>query len=405
MELARPALTRFSAQLADHEQEQLFRAYNLRGQRRTALTTLVVLLLANALTFGYTAISSVAPVSALRIGGQVAGTLAGAAVVVGLARGKRHTSMLWLVSGALVTMTGLIVTMMAEGTGMGFRGAILIIGGIAVIYLIVPLHLSAVTGFALLYSAATIPFWLAAIRPDSDVDVAYTAMAIVLAHVLSFSEARRAQTERRVLYAQRETLLALSSIDPLTGLMNRRAVDTELAAALDARRRTGAPISVVMVDIDHFKNLNDTQGHIAGDHALRLVADVIRGAMPMVPGQVAARYGGEEFVCLLPGLDGAAAAVTAGRILAAVRRIGIPLTASDSGHTILTVSAGVASADDLTGLAAGDAAAAEALVGAADRQLYRAKADGRNCVRAASVPLSTPRMTAEPPSASAPAQA
>ena len=204
----------------------------------------------------------------------------------------------------------------------------------------------------------------------------------MVAHVLSFIEARRAQRERRVLFAQRETLLAMSAVDPLTGLMNRRSVDLELHRAWAYWKRTSTPLSVLMIDIDHFKALNDSQGHVAGDHALRLVADLVRGAMPMVPGQVAGRYGGEEFICLLPGLPISEATVVAGKILSSVRHIAIPLTATPGGRAILTVSIGVASATP-------GMAQPEDLIAAADGQLYRAKNDGRNCVRAA--PTGFPR--------------
>ncbi|MEO7126821.1 MAG: GGDEF domain-containing protein [Nakamurella sp.] len=178
-----------------------------------------------------------------------------------------------------------------------------------------------------------------------------------------------------MLFAQREMLLALSSVDPLTGLMNRRTVDAELARTFEYWQRSGTPLAVLMVDIDHFKTLNDSQGHIAGDHALRLVADVVRETMPLASGQVAARYGGEEFICMLPGLGAAEAAAVARQILKGGRRIGIPLTATEGDQTILTVSAGVASAHPPMDRP-------EALVNAADQQLYRAKAAGRNCLRA-----------------------
>lgn len=380
MELARPSLTRWTAELVDRDQEQRFREYNLLAQRRTSLVSLLLILIANAAAFGYSLINTMsagagAAPSPAWIVMQVTGTSVGVVLAFGLARERRHSWMLWWVIAAVVLMTLLVAGVLVTGTNMGFRGAILVIGGVAVVYVVVPLHLSAVTGLAVVYSAVTVPLWLLTASGESEIDVAYTVMAIVLAHVLTFAEARRAQRERRVLYAQREMLVALSAVDPLTGLMNRRSADAELERAFDYWRLSGAPLALLMVDIDHFKDLNDTQGHIAGDHALRLVADVIRSAMPICPGQVAARFGGEEFICLLPGLGAAEAAVVAAQILARVRRIAIPLTATEDNRTILTVSAGVAAAHS------GMRSPME-LVDAADRQLYRAKADGRNCLRA-----------------------
>jgi diguanylate cyclase (GGDEF)-like protein len=384
VELARPPLTRWTAQLADRDQERRFVEYNLVAQRRTALVTLIAILVVNAAAFFSGLITHDEPPSAVRIVAQLTGTAVGIAFVIAVARERRHSWLFYLVSGAVLAMTALVAILLATGPNMGFRGAILLVGGVAVIYLAMPLQLAVVTTFAVLYSAVTVPIWLVVAAGDAQVDIAYTAMTLALAHVLSVTEAWRAQRERRVLFAQRETLLALSSVDPLTGLLNRRAADAELSRAFAHWRRGGVPLSLLMVDIDHFKKLNDTQGHVAGDHALRLVADVIRSVMPPRPGQVAARYGGEEFICLLPGVDAAQATIVAGRILAGVRRIGIPLTAEAVagaaglagalGRTILTVSAGVAAATPAT-------TGAEAHVQAADRQLYRAKGDGRNCVR------------------------
>ncbi|OJV23202.1 MAG: hypothetical protein BGO26_09770 [Actinobacteria bacterium 69-20] len=382
MELMRPSLTRWTAELVDQVQEQRFRSYNLRTQRRTAFATLVVILTANLLTFGYYFLGAHVAMTPWHITAQLGATAVGIGLLWGLARERRHTWLLYFVAGAVVLLTALIAVVIATGVGMGFHGAILVIGGVAVIYLTVPLNLVGVTGCALLYSAVTIPLWLPTVAPGGDVDVAYTLMATVVAHVLSFIEARRAQRERRVLFAQRETLLAMSAVDPLTGLMNRRSVDLELHRAWAYWKRTSTPLSVLMIDIDHFKALNDSQGHVAGDHALRLVADLVRGAMPMVPGQVAGRYGGEEFICLLPGLPISEATVVAGKILSSVRHIAIPLTATPGGRAILTVSIGVASATP-------GMAQPEDLIAAADGQLYRAKNDGRNCVRAA--PTGFPR--------------
>jgi diguanylate cyclase (GGDEF)-like protein len=379
VELARPPLTRWTAQLLDLEQERRFREYNLAAQRRTALFSLAAILTVNAAAFALSLFA--APPSVVRVIAHAAGTGIGILLAIAIARERRHTWLHWWMSAAVAVIGALVIAIIATGPNMGFRGAILVVGGVAVIYLAVPLQLTDVTIFALAYSAVAFPVWLIVTPAGADVDVLYTGMTLILAHVLCFGEARRARRERRVLFAQRETLLALSSVDPLTGLMNRRAADTELARAFAYWRRTGGPLALLMVDIDHFKKLNDTQGHVAGDHALRLVADVIRSVMPMVPGQVAARYGGEEFICLLPGLDAAQATIVAGKILTGVRRIGIPLTAGSTERAILTVSAGVAAAvPPLTG--------PEALVEAADRQLYRAKREGRNCVRTETMRLS-----------------
>lgn len=384
MELIRPGITRWTARLADRDQERRFNEYNLLSQRRTILAIFTVLLIANGLTFAVSALLLLRDGAAVPLGRaalHAVTLLAGGAIALGLARERRHVWLRTLTGAGVILLSSVMCLLIGTGAGMGLRGAIAVIAGVAVIYLSVPLSLPAVTGFAALFTAAALPLWWASVGADAGMDRVYVAMCVAMAHVVGYVQARRTHQERRVLFAQRETLLALSSVDPLTGLMNRRAVDAEMARAWRYWQRSGTPLAVVMVDIDHFKRLNDTQGHIAGDHALRLVADVIRGAMPLIPGQVAARYGGEEFICLLPGLDSAEATLVAGKILAGVRRIGIPLVAPADGSagaaTILTVSAGVASADARI-------ARPEELVHAADRQLYRAKDEGRNCVRAES---------------------
>lgn len=371
VELTPPEMTRWSAQLTDRDQEFRFRIYNMRAGRRTAVTALLLILGADAAMVAYRLLVADQPMGLTRLITQIAATIVGAGLAIWLMRERRHTWMVAAVLTAAALLTALTAVLIATAVDGPFKGAVLLIGGVAVIYLVVPLTLRAVAALALGFSAVTLPIWLV----TADEHRSYTVLAVCLAHLLSAVEARRTRQERRVLFAQREMLLALSSIDPLTGLVNRRAVDVELGRAWEYWSATGTPVSVLMIDIDHFKNLNDTQGHIAGDHALRLVADVVREVMPLMPGQVAARYGGEEFCCLLTGLDAAAAAVVAGRILAEVRRIGIPLTATSGSRTILTVSVGVAQARP-------GMAAPEHLVAAADRQLYRAKGEGRNCVRA-----------------------
>ncbi|MGY2066645.1 histidine kinase N-terminal 7TM domain-containing diguanylate cyclase [Blastococcus sp. SYSU DS0619] len=159
--------------------------------------------------------------------------------------------------------------------------------------------------------------------------------------------------------------------DPLTGLHNRRQLDRALAA--DGRRRGGdAGTAVVVVDIDHFKSVNDRFGHAAGDVVLTAVADVLRLATR--DGDTVARMGGEEFVLVLPGMTGAQAVARAER----VRQECGALRHELGGEIVqVTVSAGVAA-----GPVGGEAA--DALLAAADQALYRAKATGRNRVVAAS---------------------
>jgi diguanylate cyclase (GGDEF)-like protein len=153
--------------------------------------------------------------------------------------------------------------------------------------------------------------------------------------------------------------------DGLTGLSNRRAFDLELARRLEEARRTERPLSLCLMDIDHFKSFNDTFGHQAGDETLAAVAAAIAGACRA--SDVPARYGGEEMALLLPGSGLEDAMDVAERIRAAVEAI--PLDTRQ-----VTVSIGVSTTDG--------SCSAELLIEASDRALYASKEGGRNRVTA-----------------------
>ncbi|HEX8445162.1 MAG TPA: diguanylate cyclase [Sphingomonas sp.] len=157
----------------------------------------------------------------------------------------------------------------------------------------------------------------------------------------------------------------LAMTDELTGLMNRRAFMTLLAEEQQRAMRYGQSLSVAIIDIDHFKSINDRFGHAAGDATLVRVVDLCRGALRN--SDVMARLGGEEFGVLMPGTAGQGAHY-------AVERLRLAVDQSPFAHGTMrfpvTISAGVASySDGQDGIA---------LLSAADMMLYRAKADGRN---------------------------
>jgi len=159
-----------------------------------------------------------------------------------------------------------------------------------------------------------------------------------------------------------------ASIDPLTRLTNRRALERILAREMEHANRTLAPFSVLVVDIDNFKAYNDRFGHMAGDVALQLVARIFGGTLRAI--DCAARFGGEEFVALLPGTDLPGAQTLGERLRAALREAAIPHP--DGVDGLLTVSVGAASARP------GESGAA--VIGRADLALYDAKNDGRDRV-------------------------
>ena len=166
----------------------------------------------------------------------------------------------------------------------------------------------------------------------------------------------------------------LSTHDALTDIANRRRFDEVLETEWRRMLRDGGWLSVLIVDVDHFKQFNDAFGHQAGDECLRRIGDVLRDAASR-PGDLAARYGGEEFVVILAQTEPEGAHVVAEEVRAAVERLGIRAPMSPTGT--VTVSAGVAS------IVPTEESTPALLVGAADFALYRAKQDGRNRVACA----------------------
>lgn len=170
---------------------------------------------------------------------------------------------------------------------------------------------------------------------------------------------------------QSDLLRALAFIDGLTGLANRRQFDQRLALEWARAQRHGGALSLLLVDVDHFKAYNDLYGHQAGDDALRRVAACLSEQMRRGTDLVA-RYGGEEFACLLPDTDSESAQALARRVVEAVPLMAIRHS-GNSAAAVLTVSVGVGTRDG----AAQPGWSSAALLGLADAQLYEAKRRGR----------------------------
>jgi diguanylate cyclase (GGDEF)-like protein len=166
--------------------------------------------------------------------------------------------------------------------------------------------------------------------------------------------------------AMEEQLLRMSASDPLTGTPNRRAFDQAVRGETRRCKRSGEPLSLLMVDIDHFKQFNDAFGHLVGDQALIAAARALAGTLHR-EGDVLARYGGEEFAVVLPGADRRGADIVAARLLEAVRAV----TMRQAPDWQLTVSVATWFGD-------GEALRPGALLGRADEALHEAKASGRD---------------------------
>ena len=192
--------------------------------------------------------------------------------------------------------------------------------------------------------------------------------------------AARVRTHLRLKLAS-DRLQRLAETDGLTGLANRRILDQVVEREWHRARRSGSPLSLLMIDVDFFKRYNDTYGHLQGDQCLIAVAGALRRCVGR-ESDLVARYGGEEFVVLLPETGGAGARRLAEGILAAVRDLALPHQASELGS--VSVSVGVASFDQASrgwescGARAEEIAAGpERLLALADQALYRAKQAGR----------------------------
>ena len=179
------------------------------------------------------------------------------------------------------------------------------------------------------------------------------------------------------LHRRNDELNELSRTDLLTGLSNRRHLDEQLSKHLSTARRHGHELGVLLLDLDHFKQVNDTYGHLTGDSVLTEFARRLQASLRV--GDIAGRWGGEEFLVILPhtGLAGAHEVGDKVRAMTASR----PFTGAAGDSIRVTVSGGCAEAP---------ADHAEDLVHRADTGLYEAKEQGRNCIIAVAEPSRTP---------------
>ncbi|MEY2689917.1 MAG: hypothetical protein RL375_4117, partial [Pseudomonadota bacterium] len=187
---------------------------------------------------------------------------------------------------------------------------------------------------------------------------------------LKQAEAAERETERKLQQQATERLLLmeLAVRDGLTSLYNRRYLDETLPRELARARREARPLTVVMVDIDHFKTINDTHGHSAGDDVIRALARTL--GSDTREGDLVCRYGGEEFVVVMPGMDLQTAMVKAEKWRRDAAALRVPHGAAE---ICLTISVGVAAYPDQDGTAA-------TLLHSADLAMYQSKSAGRNRV-------------------------
>jgi two-component system cell cycle response regulator len=196
----------------------------------------------------------------------------------------------------------------------------------------------------------------------------------------------RIQVGRRMLELQAHLLAARDALahqamrDPLTGIFNRRAILERAAEELSRAARQGGSLTVGLCDVDHFKSVNDSYGHQAGDDVLRGFTALVQAQL--CDGDCVGRYGGEEFLVIHPGAAGQCDASIYERVCAMVAGAGMP---TRKGAIAITVSIGVA--------AVSGESTVDTLLAAADEALYQAKADGRNQVAYARFGAATAQFT------------
>ena len=280
----------------------------------------------------------------------------------------------WVV-GALLTSVLPVLALLDYWSGPDF--------GFSLFYL-VPVATAAwrVTGpLPVLLAISSAVCWLAAEMPFQALDAvllwnAFTRLTMYLALALLIQRVRRNRDDLASLNRQLESLLReereLARTDSLTGLANRRMFDDALHRAAARSQRDGSPVAVGLLDLDHFKRLNDTRGHAAGDEALRAAAAALKSAIRA--GDVAARLGGDEFAILLHDCDEGAANAAARRVHDAVTG-----TLTAFGLRELGVTAGLACFARLP-------MQTDAILAEADQALYAAKAAGKGRLVIRAVP-------------------
>ena len=372
-EIAPVAVTRWTALLADPQCERDFRQHRLADDSRRALLLMALVSVAGAFNFlielnGYFArVHGYAPLipAFMSIWLPVA-----VALVVRRMRTPNALEFLMIGSGmigacarlALLTLRGPEVALWTTLT----------VAMILIVYLYLPVRFVVSVVMAAGFSILASVWWVVVAQGKVPPEVFMRGfMWVTLANALGFIAANSLQRSQRIQFAQSLLLQRLLSTDSLTNIANRRRFDDVLEREWRRCERAGVPLSLLMIDVDHFKPYNDHCGHVEGDVALRQVARIL-GAAVRRPGDLVARYGGEEFVCLLPGVGTGGASTVANKLIEAVRRANIKHPRSPIGPR-LTISVGSATAEDLSGNPL-------ALVAYADKLLYAAKAGGRDQV-------------------------
>jgi diguanylate cyclase (GGDEF)-like protein len=367
------AVTRWSARLADPQCERDYRVHRFPEDRRRALLLMGLVACASTLNFvievyaylrGASGLAALVPAFTV-----IFFPIVGLAIVMRLCTPRILETFMVGAIAIGMTLRMLMVSLHPDVVEMG---PAMMVGIVFVIYLYLPIRFVSSVVLAAGFTVFAPLWWRLALGAALPPDQFFrTLVWLLLANALGFVAANSLQRSLRMQFAQSLLLQQLLSTDSLTGIANRRRFDSALEREWRRCRRTGVPLSLLMIDVDHFKPYNDQLGHQQGDEALRQVARLLVDGVGR-PGDLVARYGGEEFVCMLPENGMAPALAVANKLIEIIRYANIYHPRSPAGAR-LTISIGVATAKDLSGEPL-------ALMALADKLLYAAKAAGRNQV-------------------------
>lgn len=365
-------VTRWTARFVDAQNELDYRASRFADDRFRGIVLLSLASVAGLLNFlvqlhaysqGVSTVNALAPPFA-----SIWLPLIGAAIV-------RRLRSPYVLEAAIVlflavgTVTRL--TLVSLHPGMTQMWPTLIVGVVFVIYLYLPVRFVVAAVLAAAFTTITFTWWIISQGALIPADQFYRGLVwLLFANALGFIASNSLHRSQRTQFAQSLVLKQLLSTDSMTGIGNRRRFDVALDREWRRCGRSGKPLSLLMIDVDHFKAYNDHHGHQQGDECLRLVAQVLVECVGR-PGDLVARYGGEEFVCLLPEIEEDGARAVADRFIEAIAEAAIPHPGSAQGGR-LTISIGVATVASIEVQRPAEA------IALADKLLYEAKRAGRD---------------------------
>ena len=357
------------------EEEVLFRKYYLEAETRAAAISMLILM-APLLAFIYNDFQFLGPGTMFNCvaGARVLLFLATLGVVLFLIRNKNYRVHDWVITVWSVIGLTILVLISFSRPGYYIGHAVMDVVIIMIVYLALPNRLVSKTLLCLVFSIAEVVI-LIVFRSQYDTPVLFTIiLSLLIANAAGFISTWQIGAMRRTEFRSRtevgkvsDELKRLSETDDLTGIYNNRAFRRIGTDELARFRRYGRPLSFIMLDLDHFKLVNDNYGHMVGDAVLRQVATAMLAELREV--DIMGRLGGEEFGILLPETLVDDARIVAGRLNDAMHRL---IITADGGQRIdITISLGVAEAESGdTGL--------DSLMARADKALYKAKEKGRD---------------------------